>query len=1050
MKKNIRKIILAGLAVQSITPAMAISCFWNNKKSDELNVLFVSDMQNQNVTSNKEFKRNTSFGNDLIKLIVKGKEREFVNGFGTHAGSNIDNKRNVNTVILNIENKNFDYFSTYFGVDASKQDHGNGIKFRFYGSKDNKEWTELLDDKKVYKGTSEAGFAKLNIKNMNFLKIEIDTNGNDGWDHASFGNAYFYKEKYELNLDEPVSNIKSITKGDETEIKNKLFSSIDDVSSYKKVIFKKIIVDRIGENRLNDLMHFNDIKETVEWLLGDDEALELYANGGDLDGSNSSSQWIKSLKILSKIYSKFKGDFIVNDKDPLSGIPLKTVYKKMAISISLVYVNDVMDWWRQPQTISDPIVRYSLFKKLHNENDKQDQIEYLSELKNNDLSKLSKRQSEDINNRIKVIEDQLSKNIFHRKLNVKVFDNLTIEHMRWIFNTWMNDEEINWLNYYGRRLHGFNGKLSIGGYDYMPYTTPAAHHDYFKKFELNNPDSEKAKEEFARMDKKWNLTKFGIKNNGLYKAWVGIEVGQVCGGISKLGSAMTSALGLPSTVVGQPGHAAYLNYRGNGIWSLDNNVGGWSTANKGERMPLNLTSSRWDITVPKKHGNVNFILLAEDALINYDDYYESENLRYLANTYFKNDELKYLSILNNSLKKYKANYKTLYDMLMVYKDKNDYEKVEFGKKVLSNLKTYPFPYAYMVKYIISIIGDKTLQFELTNLLNKQLKEDANIEGTKNDYIIKHQANSFFSGEVDDTLGKFSFDGPNANKIIFNEKFTGSNQFRISFDGGAEFKITSDRIYTLTSKDLEKINETNNIILGINGTNETFTIDIKKYENVENELIVNEYDGSFVGKNIDKYEWSFDKQTWQDLANYKFNLSVGETKTVFLRKKASAHYLSSEIIEKQLTKANPGDNLVYIPNDKYSGETSSEETRWGRNQYGKYAFDSDPRTFFHTHWGGDDKKHIIWTLNERTKIAEIEYESSGGNGTLLEGDLYYSDDKINWHKISSFTLDRNSSKSRIKTNYTNKIKYLKLVATKTHGSTMNKWLSAKGLELFTYK
>lgn len=72
-----------------------------------------------------------------------------------------------------------------------------------------------------------------------------------------------------------------------------------------------------------------------------------------------------------------------------------------------------------------------------------------------------------------------------------------------------------------------------------------------------------------------------------YKAWATANewpkrkysqiVGGVCGELSKYGSAMSNAHGLPSTTVGQPGHCAYSRRRPtDGKWEIDNSVTGHS------------------------------------------------------------------------------------------------------------------------------------------------------------------------------------------------------------------------------------------------------------------------------------------------------------------------------------------------------------------------------------------------------------------------------------------------------------------------------------------
>ena len=52
------------------------------------------------------------------------------------------------------------------------------------------------------------------------------------------------------------------------------------------------------------------------------------------------------------------------------------------------------------------------------------------------------------------------------------------------------------------------------------------------------------------------------------------EYGAVCGGISKFGTSMSQAFGIPACLVGQPGHCAFLWWK-DGMWTLSNGIAGF-------------------------------------------------------------------------------------------------------------------------------------------------------------------------------------------------------------------------------------------------------------------------------------------------------------------------------------------------------------------------------------------------------------------------------------------------------------------------------------------
>lgn len=73
----------------------------------------------------------TKYNKGLITLIIDGKPKSFLKGIAAHATS---------TVVYDINGLGYDYFSTYYGVDASRGSTGNGVKFSIYTSIDGVNW----------------------------------------------------------------------------------------------------------------------------------------------------------------------------------------------------------------------------------------------------------------------------------------------------------------------------------------------------------------------------------------------------------------------------------------------------------------------------------------------------------------------------------------------------------------------------------------------------------------------------------------------------------------------------------------------------------------------------------------------------------------------------------------------------------------------------------------------------------------------------------------------------------------------------------------------
>ncbi|MFM7052103.1 MAG: hypothetical protein ACKOYN_08240, partial [Planctomycetota bacterium] len=55
-----------------------------------------------------------------------------------------------------------------------------------------------------------------------------------------------------------------------------------------------------------------------------------------------------------------------------------------------------------------------------------------------------------------------------------------------------------------------------------------------------------------------------------------LEYGGVCGAISRFGSSMSQAFGVPAMPVGQPGHCAFIWQQSPQRWSINNDISGWA------------------------------------------------------------------------------------------------------------------------------------------------------------------------------------------------------------------------------------------------------------------------------------------------------------------------------------------------------------------------------------------------------------------------------------------------------------------------------------------
>ena len=95
------------------------------------------------------------------------------------------------------------------------------------------------------------------------------------------------------------------------------------------------------------------------------------------------------------------------------------------------------------------------------------------------------------------------------------------------------------------------------------------------------------------------------------------KFGGVCGAISRFGVAMAQAHGIPALMVGQPGHGAFIWYKGES-WSLANRVRGWDKSKTNPRIQYS-----WRREAP-------FFQLMNDAQKKFTQYVISEKIRLLS------------------------------------------------------------------------------------------------------------------------------------------------------------------------------------------------------------------------------------------------------------------------------------------------------------------------------------------------------------------------------------------------------------------------------------
>ena len=930
---------------------------------------------------------------DFITLNVNGKKMPFLKGICAWATSEI---------VYDLREYDYDYFTSYIGVDASEQsDYFNtGAKFYIYTSVDGDYWEERYQSDILY-GWSEAPFIKINIKDANYLKLVADENQEypgDFWspwyDETVYADAKLIKESYVEDTSE-VDFIKTV---EEYDKKIKTYSINQEITGeFEIALLQREFVKNVGYDLLQQFVRYSDENyQVISWLMNNVDNLRLYIIGGEPDGS-----YMESLRVLSKLYATYKDD--LNKEDiTANGTALKNLYRKMMISLSLTHSTDVGLWaGGMTNNPNDPnnsyaVTRYEIYKKMHQEG----------------------------------------------KLDSKIFESLTIEEMRFVMNNIIDDEEIEWLNAYTTEHNSRNP------YSYIEYTFGYE----YSKSEYYDPSN------YEKWNQKYNLSKYNITyQTGYPKLWIVFEEGGVCGALSKTGSNIWGSYGVPSSVVSQPGHAAYIYYsldsNGNGIWNLYNDISGWQQSGKTEKLTIRMPNG-WGNGSYASQYPVPYVLLAQGALNDFDNYEKSEKILLLVNTYKGNKEELY-NIYRKTIEVQPLNFDAWHGLVNLYTTddtKTDEEKYMLAQEIATSLKYYPLPMHDLLKLIEPSIKETEYMVAFNVLLTKTLTEATQVTSneTIQEVAVREVAN-YLLGNVDTELATFSFDGENAGAIVLGSRFEGVGvAWEYSLNNQETWTQVHEHKVQLTNEEIESITAENDILVHIVGAGyeeeNIYRIDILK-GTIPTNLYNNDLENKIIGA-TDLMEWKYtENDTWTSFKEQIPDLTGDKTVTV--RTGATGVSLPSDELTFSFTEDNQLDTQKYISIDHLSiFQVSSEEL--GPNEGAQNAIDGNIHTMWHSSWNGDDsERYIVIELDEPKYISALEYvpRQIGNNGRIKEGQILVSMDGKTWTDVATITNWADSPDSKMVVfDEVIKSKYVKLVATENYGDGRD-FITATMINLF---
>lgn len=987
----------------------------------------------------------TRYNDGLITVLVDGKSTQFFKGISAHATS---------TLVYDLTSYNYDYFTSYIGIDASRGANGNGVKFYIYTSKDGTNWDLKTDaNPQVLKGNTNAVFVKVDIKDAKYLKLYCNNNGNESSDHAVYANAKLIKEGHTEPEAKPIDFIKTLEEYDEI-IKG--YEGQEIKGDYELAVLQREFVKNAKYNLLQVYANTNEeYKETLSWLMNDVDNLRLYLSGGAPSGS-----YFNSLTQLTRLLNAYKSDF--NDKTPISdaGIALMekkglnwdttkgSLYKRMAITLSLTHSTRVNLWMQASQyNLSDAVDRYKIYKDLYN----------AGQFKATDAVNMT-----------------------------PWFETFKIEEMRWVLGTAIDDEEIIWLNEYVQSRIDAAPASAWGlltPHSYMAYVWPNYSNPVY--YDINNKEyfndlfgvPQKDAEGNIIKDENGNVVKKGLfdyipyRNEApyTYKLWMNFRnkfgTGAVCGGISKTGHCIRGVNAIPSAVIGQPGHAAIIYYNqnaeGKGLWGIDNDVSGWCYSEKGERMPLGWGNDRTYV----QGYNIPYIILAQEALNDYENLEKAEKLLKLVDVY-QDDKAKQEQIYREAIKIQSINLDAWAGLAKLYvndetKTEEDYYNLEV--EMMEALKCFPFPMYNLSNYVKTKITSVEYSFKFTVLQGRILNEAKNYPDKDSKVLqpgLTRGFGAFLLGQIDTSLANFSFDGEDAGKIVLSSRFDGNGvRWDYSLDGKNTWKevaFTAEEPHKLqlTTEELNSITPENDIYIHIVGTNYSeenlYKIDILASAGLPSALYANDLENKLIAavpsmqwKYREEDEWTFYRDAEPDLTG---------NKTVIVRMGRTGVYVEgTNQITFTFTQDVQSNTRKYIPIEHLSIHgVSTEATSQGGSA--TFSIDGNMNTRYHSAWNGSDtQRYIIVKIDRPVYLSAVEFvPAGGGNGKIVDGTIWGSMDGENWEVLTS-QKNLTYSPSNVATNEQaaantkpfeieslRKVQYVKIVADRTNGN----WFAAR--------
>ncbi len=787
------------------------------------------------------------------------------------------------------------------------------------------------------------------------------------------------------------------------------------------LLMQRYMVDNVGYTYLVGYASLSQSNaEFVNWLYNDYRNLTAYTLGGAPDTGN----FIAELNVLKMLYDEYKDDLSAVGFTKY-GNQVKDVYHTLFFSIGKTYSTTIRMWtaletdelgpitsYDHP-SVSHPVTRYEVFKRMYN----------------NDLLGYQDTKYSFVNSSL-------------------MFENLEVEEMRYVVNSHLDDQSLEWQNWYmtsdlakeNERLWSEYNKFDP--YTYMDYTFGFNYHDEEYVDDAN----------FAYYDERYNLSAFGITDieYGSPKQFVIFDEGGICWGISKVGANIWTSLGVPSSPVYQPGHVAYVfsRYDANTdtmYWTdIYNSVSSWGETGEGYTLPMHdafytRMPLGWGDDASASFYKGSYIGLSQQVLNDFETYTDSSMYMLLANTYESNTEV-LEELYRKAISINPLDYNAWLNLTKLYINddtKTNNDLLALLEEISTNLAYNPLPINDLFKLVLpELQDDNTAVIAYTRLLNDSLIRDskATFIDTPEPLISVQTANTLL-GYKDSTLASFSFDGNDANKIILSDSRFGSNQvtWDYSLDGGNTWTQIIEKSVELSKEELATITSANDIIVHIVGVSyeeeNLFRIDIKEADKLSN-IYLNDLENNlhFSGRELEYF--NTETNTWLELNS---NVIFDGLQDVQVRSKAIANTLASTPQIYSFTDDIYPANKTYYSLDNVN--LISAPKAYDDNRKQENMFDGNKDTYYYTSERND--KEIIFSFDTPIKLSTIEYLPYQTNvGRIMDATIYGSIDGEEYFIIDEVkNLENSYSLKTFTIDNPKEVNFVKLVVTKTSNTAL---------------